>query len=79
MKDIKEIIKGIIHDALQKLNYQFDKEKIVLERTKQESHGDWATNVALQLASVAKKSPRQIAEEIRENSRWCSCNRGDRW
>ena len=67
MKDIKEIIKGIIHDALQKLNYQFDKEKIVLERTKQESHGDWATNVALQLASVAKKSPRQIAEEIREN------------
>ncbi len=67
MKDIKEIIKGIIHDALQKLNYQFDKEEIVLERTKQESHGDWATNVALQLASVAKKSPRQIAEEIREN------------
>src|SRR5699024_33356 len=28
------------------------------------SHGDFATNIAMRLAKVAKKAPRQIAEEI---------------
>jgi arginyl-tRNA synthetase len=35
-----------------------------LERPKDPNHGDWATNLALTLASQLKKSPRQIAQEI---------------
>ncbi|WP_178024078.1 arginine--tRNA ligase [uncultured Paenibacillus sp.] len=37
---------------------------IVLEVPKDKSHGDFATNAAMQLSRIAKKNPRQIAEEI---------------
>src|SRR5699024_10622501 len=37
---------------------------IVLEKPKEEAHGDFATNIAMQLARVARKAPRQIAEDI---------------
>lgn len=40
--------------------------KIQLERPKDPAHGDLATNVALTLASVLKRQPRAIAEEIAE-------------
>src|SRR5687767_15255480 len=37
---------------------------IVLERPKEARHGDYACNVALQLARTLKRSPRQIAQAI---------------
>ncbi|MCH1641584.1 arginine--tRNA ligase [Paenibacillus timonensis] len=37
---------------------------IVLEVPKDKAHGDFATNAAMQLSRIAKKNPRQIAEEI---------------
>lgn len=37
---------------------------IVLEVPKDKAHGDFATNAAMQLTRIAKKNPRQIAEEI---------------
>lgn len=37
---------------------------IVLEKPRDKSHGDFATNIAMQLARVAKQAPRQIAEKI---------------
>jgi len=40
---------------------------VVLEKPKEKDHGDYATNVAMQLARVAKKAPRQIAEAIVEH------------
>lgn len=40
---------------------------ITLEKPKEKSHGDFATNIAMQLARIAKKAPRQIAEEIVAN------------
>ncbi|MFT9849174.1 arginine--tRNA ligase [Aneurinibacillus sp. REN35] len=36
----------------------------VLELPKDKQHGDYATNVAMQLTRIARKNPRQIAEEI---------------
>lgn len=39
---------------------------IVLEVPKDKSHGDLATNLAMQLTKIAKKNPRQIAEAIIE-------------
>lgn len=37
---------------------------LVLEKPKEKHHGDFASNIAMQLAKIAKKAPRQIAEEI---------------
>lgn len=41
--------------------------EIVLEIPKEKAHGDYSTNMAMQLARVAKKAPRAIAEEIKAN------------
>lgn len=41
--------------------------KIHLEQPKDKAHGDFATNIAMQLARLLKKSPRQIAEDIVAN------------
>lgn len=38
--------------------------EFVLELPKDKQHGDYATNVAMQLTRIARKNPRQIAEEI---------------
>lgn len=40
---------------------------ITLEVPKDKAHGDLATNAAMQLTRIAKKNPRQIAEEILEH------------
>ncbi|QKY70506.1 arginine--tRNA ligase [Lentibacillus sp. CBA3610] len=37
---------------------------VTLEKPKEKAHGDFATNIAMQLARIAKKAPRQIAEDI---------------
>lgn len=39
---------------------------VVLEPPRQREHGDWATNVALQLAKPAKMPPRAVAEKIKD-------------
>ncbi|MGC4379419.1 arginine--tRNA ligase [Fictibacillus sp. Mic-4] len=38
--------------------------EVVLEVPKDKAHGDYATNMAMQLARIAKKAPRMIADEI---------------
>ncbi|OCA81093.1 arginine--tRNA ligase [Bacillus sp. FJAT-27986] len=37
---------------------------VILELPKDKTHGDYSTNMAMQLARIAKKAPRTIAEEI---------------
>ena len=37
---------------------------VVVERTRDPQHGDFATNVALRLAKAARKNPRELAEAI---------------
>lgn len=39
-------------------------EHVTVERSKNREHGDYATNVALQLAKAAKKPPRDVAQVI---------------
>ncbi|MBB6453911.1 arginyl-tRNA synthetase [Salirhabdus euzebyi] len=41
--------------------------EVLLEVPKDKAHGDYATNMAMQLARIAKKAPRQIAEDIVSN------------
>ncbi|MFD2616261.1 arginine--tRNA ligase [Terrilactibacillus laevilacticus] len=40
---------------------------VVLETPKDKAHGDFATNMAMQLARIAKQAPRKIAETLVEN------------
>ncbi|WLR41746.1 arginine--tRNA ligase [Bacillus carboniphilus] len=37
---------------------------VMLELPKEKAHGDYSTNMAMQLARIAKKPPRKIAEDI---------------
>ncbi|SFK60891.1 arginyl-tRNA synthetase [Halobacillus dabanensis] len=40
--------------------------EVILEQPKDKAHGDYATNMAMQLARIAKKNPRAIATELVE-------------
>ena len=65
---IKLTIKTELKKALQRAGYELDADfEAGLENTRDASHGDFATNVAMQLARVAKKNPRVIAEDIINN------------
>lgn len=59
-----EYLRTAFHDALQKLGIEFPKEEIHFEIPKQAQHGDFATNVALQLARLEKSNPREIAVRL---------------
>jgi arginyl-tRNA synthetase len=41
----------------------------LLERPRETSHGDWATNLAMVLAKPLKARPREIAERLRDSMR----------
>ena len=66
VEQIKTRLKEEIVSAILKANLAESDElpAIVLEHPKEKAHGDYATNIAMQLARIAKKPPRQIAEEI---------------
>ena len=40
---------------------------VVLEQPKEKKFGDFATNIAMQLAGILKSNPREIAGEIKNN------------
>src|SRR5690625_1066983 len=57
-----------ITDALLKVGVEQDNlPEIKIETPRVASHGDAATNVAMTLASVLRKNPRQIAQDIMDN------------
>ena len=62
MSDAKDILRRILEDGVRKLGGSGD---VHLERPKNPEHGDWSTNVALQLAKDLKRKPREIAEDLR--------------
>ena len=59
---MNEIISAIIHDV-------FDVDQPVIVTRPDEQFGDYATNVALQLAKPLGKNPREVAEQIAEKLR----------
>ena len=64
---IEEKLKICLKEALLKMNVDIDVSKIVIERSKEKVHGDYASNVAMQMARELKKNPMLIAEEIVAN------------
>ena len=67
MLDIEMKIKNVIKDALEKMGVFVELSNIVIERSKDKAHGDYASTVAMQMARTLHKSPRAIAEEIISN------------
>ena len=66
---MKQKLEALILQALQTLKSQgvIGQElspKIIVERTRDSQHGDFASNLALLLAKSAKLNPRQLAEKI---------------
>ena len=66
---IKEKLKDEIKASVVKAGLATEEQipEVVLELPKDKAHGDYSTNMAMQLARVAKKAPRAIAEAIIEN------------
>ncbi|RKQ31544.1 arginine--tRNA ligase [Oceanobacillus halophilus] len=66
LEQTEDILKQEIIEAVIKANLATKEQlpDIVLEKPKDKSHGDFAANIAMQLARIAKKAPRQIADDI---------------
>ena len=67
MLDMETKLKLVIHEALSKIGASVDIKDIVIEHSKDKAHGDYATTVAMQMARVLRKSPRDIATSLVEN------------
>lgn len=64
---IEAQLKNKLHDALLAMGHDVDISTIVIERSKEKVHGDFATNVAMQMARTLKMNPLLIAETIKTN------------
>lgn len=69
LEQVKGLIKEEIQAAVLKAELATEEQipNVVLESPKDKTNGDFSTNMAMQLASVAKKAPRMIAEELVAN------------
>jgi len=64
--DIITSLKHNIKDAAARLNLELTDADIVIEISKDADHGDFATNVALQVAKTRRENPRALAASIVE-------------
>ncbi|XZF76132.1 arginine--tRNA ligase [Bacillus sp. AL-1R] len=66
LEQVKNRLKNEIEAAVLKAGLATEEQlpQVVLETPKDKAHGDFSTNMAMQLARVAKKAPRMIAEEL---------------
>lgn len=60
--DIKTHLSELMHAALMSVAPDQAETAIVLERPKQTAHGDFACNLAMQLARAMKRNPRELAQ-----------------
>ncbi|UHA75244.1 arginine--tRNA ligase [Paenibacillus sp. 481] len=69
MERINEQVKNALENAIVAAGIVAREElpAFVIETPKDKTHGDMATNVAMQLTRIAKRNPRQIAEAILEH------------
>ena len=66
MLDVEIKLKTSIQQALKEAGADIELDKIIIERSKDKTHGDYATTVAMQMAKTLHKSPRDIATLIVE-------------
>ena len=67
MNQIESNLKKALQSAVrQAFDTELETSSIVIEIPKDKSHGDYSTNVAMQLTRILKNNPRKIAEAIVE-------------
>ena len=66
VEQVKTKLKEEIAAAVIKANLATEEQipDVILEIPKDKANGDYSTNMAMQLARVAKKAPKMIAEEL---------------
>ncbi|MDD2206175.1 MAG: arginine--tRNA ligase [Aminobacterium sp.] len=69
MADVLVTLRQLLNDSIRSMaeeqNIQLENlPDFVIEKPKNEDHGDWATNAAMQLARIFHNSPRKLAEQI---------------
>ena len=62
--NIVEVIKLDVKKALASINVEVNLDDVVIEKSKDPIHGDYATNAALKFARLASKSPRDFASDL---------------
>ncbi|MBN6885004.1 arginyl-tRNA synthetase [Cytobacillus horneckiae] len=69
VEQVQNNLKQEIKDAVVKAGLAAEEQipDVILEIPKEKAHGDYSTNMAMQLARVAKKAPRMIAEGLIAN------------
>lgn len=63
-KDVKSQLTALLQQALNSVAPSASDTPIHLERPRDPTHGDFATNLAMQLAKALKKNPREIAQQL---------------
>ena len=66
MNKIEQNLTNSIKEAIKKLYGVDDESLVMIEIPKENTNGDYSTNVAMRLARVAKKAPVMIANEVVE-------------
>lgn len=71
-EEIRQQIKGVVLGSINKAKEngelpELDITDISIEIPREKGHGDFSTNIAMQITKVAKKAPRMIAETIIKN------------
>jgi arginyl-tRNA synthetase len=66
---VKQQLEELLHSALARLGDDAfasaqARDAVVVERTRDAQHGDFATNIALRLAKPARRNPRELAQAI---------------
>ncbi|MEY2632747.1 MAG: hypothetical protein RIR00_1401 [Pseudomonadota bacterium] len=63
-QDLKQELAALLQQALNSVAPTAATTAIQLERPRDPSHGDFATNLAMQLAKALKRNPREIAQQL---------------
>ena len=68
--ELADAVQIAVYTAIQAGELAVDVPRAIhVERTRRREHGDYATNVAMQLAGTAKLAPRAVAEIIAKHLR----------
>jgi len=62
--EIEKLIRNALANALKEINIKTEIETIIIEIPKDKSFGDYTTNVAMMIAKICKKKPRDMADLI---------------
>jgi arginyl-tRNA synthetase len=67
-QQIKDVVLSSIHNSIKNEELpSLEINDISIETPREKGHGDFSTNIAMQITKIAKKSPRQIADIIIKN------------